>query len=192
MGSRIGRIQSEYIYEECSEQRTHGLIRCKGCQTASRPRRRHTTANGGDGRELQGRQDAAPLRDRSQRSDEIVGKILLQVIQCTYFVKEYCSERSFGMHVACAKLLASVEGVFSGGRLLRDFTSFVDQQAEDYIDSFQNLRCSLHEHASVSAAVIVHRTFGEPEIIGRPFRLLFLSLRAAEVSYVEGLQLLEK
>ena len=43
-------------------------------------------------------QDAAPLRDQSQRSGEIFVKILIQVIQCTYFVKEYCSERSFGMH----------------------------------------------------------------------------------------------
>jgi hypothetical protein len=43
-------------------------------------------------------QDAAPLRDQSQRSREIVVKILIQVIQCSYFVKEYCSERSFGMH----------------------------------------------------------------------------------------------
>ena len=43
-------------------------------------------------------QDSASLRDQSQRSGEIVAKILIQVIQCTYFVKEYCSERSFGMH----------------------------------------------------------------------------------------------
>ena len=43
-------------------------------------------------------QDAAPLRNQSQRSGEIVVKILIQVIQCSYFVKEHCSERSFGMH----------------------------------------------------------------------------------------------
>ena len=43
--------------------------------------------------------EAAPLRGQSGRSNEIVVKILLQVIQCTYFVKEYCSERSFGMYV---------------------------------------------------------------------------------------------
>jgi hypothetical protein len=42
-------------------------------------------------------QDAELLRDQSQRSNEIVVKILMQIIQCTYFVKEYCSERSFGM-----------------------------------------------------------------------------------------------
>ena len=42
-------------------------------------------------------QDAAPLGEQSQRSGDIVVKILIQVIQCTYFVKEYCSERSFGM-----------------------------------------------------------------------------------------------
>ena len=42
--------------------------------------------------------EAAPLRDQSGRSKEIVVKILLQVIQCTYFVKEYCSERSFGTY----------------------------------------------------------------------------------------------
>ena len=46
--------------------------------------------------------EAAPLRDRSSHSDEVVVKIILQIIQCTYFVKEYCSERSFGM---CAKPL---------------------------------------------------------------------------------------
>ena len=38
---------------------------------------------------------AATLRDHS---GEIVVKILIQVIQCTYFVKEYCGERLFGMH----------------------------------------------------------------------------------------------
>ena len=43
-------------------------------------------------------QDATPLRDQSQRSGEIVIKILIQVIQCSYFVKEYCSDPSFGMH----------------------------------------------------------------------------------------------
>jgi hypothetical protein len=43
-------------------------------------------------------QDAALLRDQSKRSDEIVVKILTQVIQCTYFVKEYCSQPSFRMH----------------------------------------------------------------------------------------------
>jgi len=43
-------------------------------------------------------QDAAPLKNQSQRSGEIVVKILIQVIQCTYFVKGYCSKRSFGMH----------------------------------------------------------------------------------------------
>ena len=43
-------------------------------------------------------QDAAPMRDHSRRSDDIVTKILLQIIQCTYFVKEYCSERCFGMY----------------------------------------------------------------------------------------------
>jgi hypothetical protein len=42
--------------------------------------------------------EAAPLRDQSQRTNEIVVKILLQVVQCTYFVKEYCSERSFGVY----------------------------------------------------------------------------------------------
>ena len=43
-------------------------------------------------------QDAALLRDQSKRSGEIVVKILTQVIQCTYFAKGYCGERSFGMH----------------------------------------------------------------------------------------------
>ena len=58
-------------------------------------------------------QDAAPLRGQSRRSGDIVTKILLQVVQCTYFVKEYCSERGFGMHgyifMSCYRLTASIQ-----------------------------------------------------------------------------------
>ena len=42
--------------------------------------------------------DAAPMRNQSRRSDDIVVKILFQIIECTYFVKEFCSERCFGMY----------------------------------------------------------------------------------------------
>ena len=41
--------------------------------------------------------EAMPLRDRSPHSNDIVVKILLQVIQCAYFVKGYCSKHSFGV-----------------------------------------------------------------------------------------------
>ena len=57
--------------------------------------------------------------------------------------------------------------VYSGGRLLRDMTSLVDQQAKEYIDNLQKLRSSLSEHANVSAAVMVHRVCGELQNIGR-------------------------
>ena len=40
-------------------------------------------------------QEAAVLREHSLRFDEIVGKILLQVIECTHFVKSYCGQSSF-------------------------------------------------------------------------------------------------
>src|ERR1700733_5780421 len=66
-----------------------------------------------------------------------------------------------------ARPLASVESVFSGGRVLRDSTSRTDQQVKYYIDNFQNLRRSLLEHASVSAVVMVHRVMGELEVVGR-------------------------
>ena len=57
--------------------------------------------------------------------------------------------------------------VYLGGRLLRDMTSLVDQQAKEYIDNLQKLRSSLSEHADVSAAVMVHRVCGELQNIGR-------------------------
>ena len=114
-------------------------------------------------------QDAAPLRDQSKRSGEIVVKILTQVIQCTYFVKEYCSERSFGMHEKYihSNVLSSVNYVYLGVRLLRDTTSLVDQQAKDYIDALQKLRRSLNDHASTSAAATIYRVFGKIEDIRR-------------------------
>jgi len=56
--------------------------------------------------------DAAPLRVHSQRSNDIVLKILLQVVQCTYFVKEYCSERRFGMYECTSRgLIVVYEGL---------------------------------------------------------------------------------
>ena len=112
-------------------------------------------------------QDAAPLRDQSQRSNDIVLKILLQVVQCTYFVKEYCSERRFGMYECTSRVLLSFMRVYLGGRLLRDMTSLADQQAKDYIENLQKLRSSLSEHANVSTAVMVHRVCGELQNIGR-------------------------
>ena len=45
--------------------------------------------------------------------------------------------------------------------------SLVDQQAKDYINILQKLRCNLCEHASVSAAVLIHRVCGEIQAIGR-------------------------
>ena len=57
--------------------------------------------------------------------------------------------------------------VYSGGRLLRDMTSLVDQQAKEYIDNLQKLRGGLSEHVNVSAAVMVHRVCGELQNIGR-------------------------
>lgn len=52
-------------------------------------------------------QDAASLRGQSPRAGEVVVKILVQLVQCTYFVKEYCSKRSFGMNNAVCECLSS-------------------------------------------------------------------------------------
>ena len=40
--------------------------------------------------------EVAPLKERAKHVDKIITRILQQVVQCTYFVKEYCSEQSFG------------------------------------------------------------------------------------------------
>jgi len=63
--------------------------------------------------------------------------------------------------------LSLVDGFNLGGRLLRDIASFVDEQAKEYIKSLQDLRRSLHNHASVSTAVMIYRVFGKVEAIGR-------------------------
>ena len=73
-------------------------------------------------------QDAAPPRDQSKRSDEIVVEILLQVIRCTYFVKEYCGDRRFGMHGYIQRSKRRVvNGVYLGSRLLRDMAPIVER-----------------------------------------------------------------
>lgn len=69
-------------------------------------------------------------------------------------------------YLVCYALSPTVDSPYSGGRLLRDMTSAVDQQAREYIDSLQNLRRSLHDNANVSAAVTVYRVFGKVNAIG--------------------------
>lgn len=41
-------------------------------------------------------EQAEPLMQLSRRQSKIVNRILQQVIQCTYFIKEYCRDKSFG------------------------------------------------------------------------------------------------
>ena len=121
-------------------------------------------------------QDAAPLRNQSQRSNDIVLKILLQVVQCTYFVKEYCSERRFGMYERISRGYKKANRAYAGGRLLRDMTSLVEKEAIDYIDNLQQLRRCLGEHSSVSAAVLVHRVCGHVQAIGTVIPSFFSGL----------------
>jgi hypothetical protein len=121
-------------------------------------------------------QDAASLRDHSQRSNDIVLKILQQVVQCTYFVKEYCSKRCFGMYECTSRGSKKAKNDYTGGRLLRDMTSLVEKDTNDYIDNLQQLRRCLGEHASVSAAVLVHRVCGQVQAIGRVIPSFFSGL----------------
>ena len=54
-------------------------------------------------------QDAAQLRNQSQRSNEVVLDILQQIVECAYFVKEYCGERRFGMYHCTSRYLVVKE-----------------------------------------------------------------------------------
>ena len=110
-------------------------------------------------------------RDQSKLSDEIVVKILLQVVQCTYSVKEYCGDRRFGVHEYIQRSKRLVNSVCLGSRLLRDMTSIVGQQAKDYIENLQKLRRSLSEHADVSGAVTIYRVCGQLQAIGEAISL---------------------
>ena len=68
--------------------------------------------------------------------------------------------------------------VFQGVRLVKNITSLVDQQAQDYIVNSQGLRRSLHGQASTTAVVVVCRVSDKLEDVGKPFfSPLILQLR---------------
>jgi len=69
---------------------------------------------------------------------------------------------------AHSEAIVSFNGVGSGGRLLRDMVSLIDQHAKDYIDNFRKLRVDISEHANITVAVMVHRVCGELQTIGKP------------------------
>ena len=137
-------------------------------------------------------QDAAPMRDQSRRSEDIVTKILLQVIQCTYFVKDIAASGVSVCMDTHSDVLLSFNGVASGGRVLRDMVSLTDQQAKDYIDNFQRLRLNPSEHANITVAVMVHRVCGELQTIGKAILFFFFFSNQSLISRVEGLQLLNE
>ena len=59
---------------------------------------------------------------------------------------------------------------------MKNIMSLVNQQAQDYIFTLQDLRRSLHEQASTSAAVVVHRVFDKLEDVGKSIRPFFILL----------------
>ena len=66
--------------ENYGDQRACRLIPYEGCQATDETGLPRTTVNRESWKAVQ---DAAPLRDQSQRSSEIVVKILIRVIQST-------------------------------------------------------------------------------------------------------------
>jgi hypothetical protein len=43
------------------------------------------------------------LKKRSKRDQEIINQILRQVMECAYFIRDYCRDKSFGMrNLACS------------------------------------------------------------------------------------------
>jgi hypothetical protein len=54
-----------------------------------------------------------------------------------------------------------------GVRLVKNITSLVDQQAQDYIANLQDLRRSLRGQASTTAAVMVCRVLDKLEDAGK-------------------------
>ena len=55
-------------------------------------------------------------------------------------------------------------------------TSLVEKEVNEYIDNLRQLRRYLGEHASVSAAVLVHRVCGQAQAIGRVIPSFFSGL----------------
>jgi hypothetical protein len=41
--------------------------------------------------------EAEELKKRSERDQEIINQILRQVMECAYFIRDYCRDKSFGM-----------------------------------------------------------------------------------------------
>jgi hypothetical protein len=47
--------------------------------------------------------EAEELKKRSKRDQEIINQILHQVIECTFFIRDYCKDKSFSMwNPACS------------------------------------------------------------------------------------------
>lgn len=104
---------------------------------------------------------AEPLMRFSQRESVIVHRILQQVIQCTYFVKEYCRDSSFGRpsftYATKPPNSPHIHHVCSGMRAIKSIASNVSEEMDLYIANLKRLQTSLGTASSIEGTVMIHR-----------------------------------
>lgn len=87
---------------------------------------------------------------------------LQQVIQCTYFVKEYCNDKSFGtlpLHRVAIFFSGSITHMLFlvGMRAVKNITSKVSERMEQYITNLKTLQSSLGSASAIEGSVMIHR-----------------------------------
>lgn len=104
--------------------------------------------------------NAAELNDRSEQFDTIASQILQQVMECAYFIRDYCQDTSFGKRICRlwpyhpdAELISLHLAI----RLMKNMISMVDTRIEEYKTNLATLQQALLSRATVQCTVASYR-----------------------------------
>lgn len=107
-------------------------------------------------------ESADDLRRRSERQNLTIIRILQQVTQCAYFVREYCRDERFGKQTRCV-MYDHRANLCSAKRALKHIISGVEAQVRDYLGILRELRRSFVDDAVVLCTVKVYQVFDDIE-----------------------------
>jgi hypothetical protein len=102
-------------------------------------------------------EEGEELTKRSKRDQDIINQILRQVMECAYFIRDYCRDGSFGMWDPACSTCSKTNLWAAVKRTVNYTVSLVDARSDTYKETLETLRRNLIDHMNIQCSVIAHR-----------------------------------
>ena len=117
-------------------------------------------------------QEAAPLKNLTPQSKQgnILVLMLRHVCSCSDFIQSYAKDTKF--RTSPSVLLATINVLFAGTRLLKNITGGVDKQIEALRNTFVGLKKAFLDSATVTTEITVVRILDDVGTLSTSINLI--------------------